>query len=262
VPTIEVAKLNDLIDLWGTYSLRLTGTLATNYGLGDPSAATAFGCYETIGLIDDAIQDIAADDLEPVAAIIDEYFALKEQTNGPRVAASLLASMLSSIQRHVASAGLSGVTSLDLFLEYYNTGAGGTWTALQDPAFRDLYIAWTGNVAGPKPWNVYKEILEGATYANGVGKGLITGAGACSFTAGESIDECYYAGGFPKLKYASVTGTGLVTVTGSAFNPATKARVDGVTWTYSIADAAGTATLAVGTAPANSLILERPLLPV
>ena len=99
------------------------------------------------------------------------------------------------------------------------------------------------------PCNLYYEVLQ-AVYANALAKLVVAGT---AFTAGVVVDQTKYAGGTPQINVTAITGSGLVTVTGTAFNPATQQTVAGVTWT---ATASSTSVIALtpGTAPSNSLI--------
>jgi len=142
-------------------------------------------------------------------------------------------------------ANIAGVQTLDQYLGYYNTTHATKWQALCHPDFRSI------SLFPISAKNSYFPVKQGATYANALGR-LIVGTG---FTDGFAIDETKYAGGFPKLKVAAITGSGVVTVTGKAYDPATNTVIAGRTWTVT-ASAATTYTLAVGTAPANSLIVD------
>lgn len=138
--------------------------------------------------------------------------------------------------------------SLDAFLTYYNYGAGGTNTALQNQYFRALYRQWKG--AYPTARNLYFELKQGqtfveatksgsvwtftpTTFTNALRKEVIT-AGVGVETAGTDIST-NYAGGVPYLNVSGFAGTtDTVTVTGTQYDPATGTRTATKTWTVSV----------------------------
>src|SRR5581483_5945010 len=65
-----------------------------------------------------------------------------------------------------ATSAVTGASSLDSFLKYYNIGAGGPWNALLHPDFATIFQQINNGVA-LSAFNVYFEILQGATYTNG-----------------------------------------------------------------------------------------------
>jgi hypothetical protein len=149
--------------------------------------------------------------------------------------ASVLQTEYSALAALCTASGITGVSSMDTFCTYYNVGAGGPWAALLSPDYRTLYGIFN-NDTYPTAYNVYFEVLQGATYANGLRSLAVGGAQ----TAGQDIDSAKYAGGFGQIKWAGATGSGTVTVTG------TWRKTDGTLRTA----AAGTAALsgATGTA--------------
>lgn len=157
--------------------------------------------------------------------------------------------LMTKIERHVQVQG--GYASLDAFLSALNPTTGTKWQGLQDYRFYDLWQLWKGSGVVPSVHNLYQEVIQGATYANALGT-LLVGTG---FTAGVTIDSSKYAGGFPYLNCTVFAGSsGLVTVTGTQYNPATRTTTAGKTWTGTVA-ATGSVALAVGTADADSLII-------
>jgi hypothetical protein len=164
--------------------------------------------------------------------------------------------LLIKLENAIRALGLTGVTSLDTYLTYYNYGAGGTNTALQSPYFREVYYRWKGGY--PTARNLYFEILQGAafggtTFTNGLRK-LVVGTGQ---TPGDSIST-NYAGGRPYVNCTVFNGASdTVTVTGTEYNPATGTRTAGKTWTATVAGI-GTVALASGggnAASANALLV-------
>jgi len=243
VALIEAADLNTILDACVLYAKRAIGTEAEDLGIGE--AGGSWGAAGAAQDVQDAV--LAMTDLEPVSAVAASVLQLIESASGIKVAAGHLGPLLSALQVHGTRFGLPNVTSLEGLLTYYNTVHATKWGALQAPLWRDLFQAWLGTSASP--WNVYFEAVGG----DGLRK-LIVGTGE---TAGDSIDGALYAGGFPKLAVSGLSGSGTVTVTGSALDPATRQVSVGRTWTASVT-VDGTVALAPGggsAAAANSLIL-------
>lgn len=133
---------------------------------------------------------------------------------------SALSSVLNSLVVAIVNLKLTGagggaITTIDQYAAYYNTGAGGWWNALLAPDFISLYNAYSG--ANPSVLNVYSPAISNM--------GTFTVGG--SFTAGANVDTTKYAGAaISQITVASLTGSGVVTVTGSNQN-----SVAGHTWT-------------------------------
>jgi len=239
MPLISTTSLNSILDHANQFYLRAIGASGSVYGLGSAGVGVA-----TANLLSDFNSLANIDEAVSLGGAID---ALQGDIVSPYLQ-SQLSALIAGVQANVTRFGPSGTTSLDSYLSYLNVGVGGTWNALQNPSWTALYPLIFGASNPASAWNSYFEILQGATYAQGLG-GLIVGTG---FTAGTSVGAAY-AGGLPTLLVSAITGSGVVTVTGTAFNPATKLLVTGVTWTVT-ASSTGTLALVPGTAPANSLI--------
>lgn len=241
---LTATQLNSIIDTLCQGYVCALGDSTSNHGLG-PNA----GSYGMAAQVTSLQTKVAAmNDISIESALAPLAKSMGTVVDAATYAGGVYSSFLAAVQNFVTSFSLSGVTSLDAYLTYLNVGGGGTWLALAPPSWQALASAWQrGNT--PSIWNLYFEVLAGGVYPNGLG--TISHGG--SFTAGFAIDTTNYAGGFPELLIAGLTGTDLVTVTGTAFNPATKATATGVTWTVT-ASANGTVALNPGTAPANSLI--------
>lgn len=242
---IAASDLNDVLDAAVLYAQRTVGTEATDLGIGVVDGS--WGAAGAAGEIRDVL--LAMTDLEPVEALSAAALALGRSTSGIAIAAERLSALLAAVQSHGTRFGLPNVSNLDGLLSWFNVVDATNWQTLQAPFWRDLFAAWQGGTTGPSVWNVYFEVLQGATYANGLRK-LVVGTGE---TAGFSVDGTKYCGGFPKVKVSGLSGSGTVTVTGDAYDPASRARQVGKTWTAAISGD-GTVALTVGTAPANSLI--------
>lgn len=250
---LSTSNVNLIIDhLCRVYARALGVAGSTSYGIGDAAATDrAQGSAEDLlaALIatgDTAILAGANGLLDPATRWTTSLTAVKIARNSE---------IMSRLQRQVAALGLTGVATLDQYLTYYNYGAGGTNTALQSPYWRALHYEWCARY--PTARNLYFAILsggsfEGTTYANGLRK-LIVGTGQ---TAGASVSTDY-AGGVPHVLASGTSGSGLVTVTGTEYNPATGTRTAGKTWTATV-NANGAFALASGgatPASANALIV-------
>lgn len=159
---------------------------------------------------------------------------------------AILKAFLGALDAEAKRAALANtVNDFNSFATYYNVGAGGPWNLLFSPAFAEAYKADKGSY--PAATNTYFEItqlLNVGTYANSLGKWVVSGAGTGAFTAGQAINSAIYAGGYGQINcttgFAGSSGT--VTVTGVWRTP-TGTTVSG----------AGTATLA-----ANGIVVIVP----
>jgi hypothetical protein len=154
---------------------------------------------------------------------------------------------LSALSNLCGRSGLSGVSDLNTYATYYNLQAATKWHCLFNPVFRDVYALWRGGTY-PSAYNVYFEVLQGSEYPNALRK-LVVGSGQ---TAGYTIDDTMYAGGFAYVTWSGVSGSGTATVTG------TWRKTDGTTasgnGTVNVSGASGSATI---TPPfSNALILS------
>jgi hypothetical protein len=154
---------------------------------------------------------------------------------------------LSALSNLCGRSGLSGVSDLNTYATYYNLQDTTKWQCLFNPVFRSVYSLWRGGTY-PSAYNVYFEVLQGSQYPNALRK-LVVGTGQ---TAGYSIDDTMYAGGFAYLTWSGVSGSGTVTVTGTWRKPdGTTASGNG---TVSVSGASGSASI---TPPfTNALILS------
>lgn len=254
--TISPSDACSVLDLVASAWLRGVGTQASNLGIGLPAAG--WGAGGPLYSLRAVLATMGETYLEPVAAIINPVLALANGLDGQAIMAVQLQPIYAALQAHVAASGVSGVSNFDSWLSYYNVGAGGPWQALMPGPAWAMFQKWTGLTNGLSASNTYFEVLQGATYTNALAKGVVSGPGACTPTVGFTVDSGHYAGGFPFLNASGITGSGLVTVTGTAFNPVQNAPVSGVTWTASVTAGSSTPSLAPGgssPAPANSLII-------
>ena len=197
--------------------------------------------------------------IDPIVALGNEAQSLQNKLNILTITRNYLSGPLSTLAAHISSS--TAYTSLDLYLKFLNCEDVSAWQLLVPPAFNDIHEYLYG--AKMMPQNVWYEVLQGIpasnpnirVYTNALGSFTVGG----SFTAGVTIDSDIYCGGFPKLKIASITGNGDVTVTGDAFDPDTQAVVTNKTWVASNVSASGTVSLVPGggsAAPDNSLIVK------
>ena len=207
------------------------GTDASTYGTGTIGATAR--AYGKAGDVQDLI--IATADPDQIEALIPGANALVAGVDAYASLGRAAQAWMSGLDQVSRRAAISGVQTLYQFLSYYNTGAGGPWLALAPQEFGELYYGARNQRLTAA--NVYREVLQGSTYSNGLRK-LIVGTGQ---TAGQDIDSSLHAGGFGQIKWSGATGSGVVTVTG------TWRTVAGVIvtghGTASLSGSSGTATL-------------------
>ena len=266
---LSVANLNSIMDSVLHGYVKLVGTSGSGYGMGS-------GSYGTYDKIDDAVTTLAgAGNLDASVDFGRGLLALRDAMIPATRFAEQARAFVSQLDRHFSRFGSSNFSNTETFLKYYNTGSGGTWTALQDRNWRTIYNAIRGGTTYPANYNLYFEVLQGTLddaahlYTNGLGKFVATGAGTGNFTKAVvegslidggsttgSVDSTKYAGGVGSLKVSGLTGTGNVTVTGIGFDPATRAVTTSKTWITSVTANGDTAVVVGGgTAPANCLLV-------
>lgn len=245
---ITRAEFNTLTDqLVGIY-LRAKGETGGTYGVGelgvDDRAVAA--------VLDLKAAVLALADLEGTVAIAPAVQTLASIFYTDGIIASLLSPTLQAITTHLLQQGYSNVNSLDTYLTAYNITDATKWQVLQHPAFRNIHYSVIGSY--PSVNNLYFEILQSGTYLLGLGR--LVGGGA--FTAGASVDGTKYAGASPQIKGVTIAGGPVtITVTGTAYDPATQAFATGKTWQASLNNGDSTVALAPGggtPAAADSLI--------
>lgn len=250
---LTVSNVNLFIDhLARAYARALGVAGSTSYGIGDAAATDrAQGAAEDLLAAIIATGDVSV--MAGANGLLDP--ATRWTTSLTAVKIARNSEIMSRLQRQVAALGLTGVATLDQYLTYYNYGAGGTNTALQSPYWRALHYEWCARY--PTARNLYFLItsgssFDGTTYLNGLRR-LVVGTGQ---TAGGSISTDY-AGGVPYVLASTITGSGLVTVTGTEYNPATGSRTAGKTWTATVTGNGAFALASGGGTPAsaNALIV-------
>lgn len=246
---ITVESLNKIMDRVISAYIRALGNSTALYGIG--ASGDTYGTQSHLTAISAKI--LETDDADVISHLLASAQSQKTAFTAVNVAAAKLRAFVFALNRHFRLQGDSNYSNLETFLRQYNTEESSKWQVLQDYRWRDLYYAISSG-SYPAIYNCYFEVLQGSTYANALRKYVGTGAGTGTQTAGQTIDSTKYCGGVPKLTVASLTGTGTVTVTGTAYDPATRTTSAGVTWTTSVT-ANGNYYLTPGTAPANSLIV-------
>lgn len=206
-----------------------------------------------------AAGDAGITGIDPIVALGNEVQSLQTKLSIRTIASNYFSSTLAVLQSHIA--GSTNQQSIDKYLTFLNCEDATPWQLLMPAAFNDLHnLVYNAYL---QPNNVWTEVLQGIpasnpnvrVYENALGKLLVAG----SFTPGIEIDPDGSCGGFPVLKIASITGNGDVTVTGNAFDPSTKAVVEGVTWIASNVSSPINYTLlpsGPNAAPDNSLIVK------
>lgn len=245
---LTVSDLNALLDEVGKAYLRTIGTSASANGVGEPG--DSYGAAGAIGTARSNVAAIADPDVS--ADILPGLNQAKTNLSAKKLFAASLRAIKARLDLHARTWGGTTYSSLLGRLTYLNITHATKWQALQDGRWRSAWVEAFGSNSTPENW--YFEVLQGSTYANGLRKSVVTGSGTDTETAGQDIDGTLYAGGFAYIVVSGLTGSGVVTVTGTAYDPATNTYTTGKTWTYTVSGN-GTFALAVGTAPANSLIL-------
>lgn len=243
---LTAANLTAILDIACKGYSQLAGTSASDMGIGESGAA--YGANESMSKICGELVTIANTDL--LGDALNACNQARDKMTTSNIAKLCIGPALNAINAHIQRRSNATIgKSLEAFMTYYNCTDATKWACLAPSQWRDLYYAWKG--VYPSVNNVYFEILQGSTYANGLRKLVVSGA---TQTAGATIDSTKYCGGFPQIVVSGITGSGVVTVTGTQYNPATKTTTAGKTWTVT-ASANTTYALAEGTADADSLIV-------
>lgn len=243
---ITAANIGTVLDkLCRAYS-SLVGTSASDMGIGE--AGASYGAYDALADVSALILGTADGEqiLDTNATLINTL----SKFTASKVAGVYLGDPIKKLSYHVKKrSAIAAIVSLDTFLTYWNCTHATKWQCLAPSQWYDLYYAVYG--ARPSINNVYFEVLQGATYANGLRKLVVA---TTTQTPGATIDSAKYCGGFPQIVVSGISGSGVVTVTGTEYNPATKTATAGKTWTVT-ASANTTYALEEGTAAADSLIV-------
>lgn len=245
---ITVESLNKVMDKLVSAYKRADGTSVSGYGLGEDG--DTYGTADALSDMTAFIQETA--DLEVITALGQKALNLEASLTALKVCAEKMLPFKSVLDAHFRRQQNASYSTLETFLQYYNTGGGGTWQVLQNPEWRDLYNNMMGGSRYPEEYNLFFEVLQGSTYANAIRSKVVGG----SETAGATIDSTKYAGGIPSLLVSSFAGTSdTVTVTGTFYDPATKTTSSGVTATFTVTGN-GKFYRVAGTAASNALIIS------
>lgn len=268
---ISAANLNSLIDYLGFEYKRVRGVAGDGIG----ESGDGFAMANALALGQAVITGSSNADLQ--SALQGEYQSVVALTSAIGYWKSRAGSRLRRLQAHIRSfAPSAAVTTLESYLAYLNTGAGGTWNALQDHNWRTLYNSWIPGQY-PAAYNLYQEVLQGTfsqanhLYTSGLFRYQVTGAGTGTPTkatvegllitdgaGGAKIDGTKYAGGFGYMVITSFGGAAAnVTITGTVYDPASMSILTGRTMITNVTgNSAGQAiVVGAGTAPANFLLL-------
>lgn len=248
---ISATNVNLFLDHISRVYARLLGVSgASSYGMGDVGDTD-----RAVGSAVDLVAAVlATGDVDVVNGILQK--ATRYEDSLSAVAKATPSGLLIGVENLIRELAISGVSTLDQFLTYYNYGAGGTNAALQSPYFRAIHYRW--KLTYPTARNLYFEILQGGsfdgtTFTNALRK-LVVGTGE---TPGDSISTDY-AGGVPYVNCTVFNGASdTVTVTGTEYNPATGTRTANKTWTATVAGVGRVALASGGATPAsaNALIV-------
>lgn len=249
---IAIESMAKLLDELNTGYLRVLGTSGSAFGMGEP--ADTFGCADALDDITTAIQETA--DSEVQSYLLSSSLSLQARMTAKGICGTKFRPFIDRMTSHFRAQSSANYTNVETFLKYYNVTHATKWQILASEQWRDLYYAAYG--VYPREYNVFQEILQGSTYTNAVAKFVVSGAGAGTTTDGVAIDSTKYCGGIPKINVSSLTGNGVVTVTGIFYDPATMAIESGKTALFTIT-AAGhfyRDTGSPGTAATDALLID------
>jgi hypothetical protein len=222
---IPTPDLNKFTDYMSKYSLRLIAAAGQTYGMGEPGVdgGAASAAIDLESLV------AGFTDLDLNTDYSDRVRTLKSNTSGIKQAGALLEACLVGLDSDaLEDKPDASVVDFETLCDWLNTGTTPKNQALLHPHFsQSLFPQIKGIGIVPSIGNCFFEVLQGATYANALRK-LVVGTGQ---TAGFAIDQTKYAGGVPYVLLSGLTGTGLVTVTGTQWDPVTKTFTAGKTWT-------------------------------
>lgn len=199
----DVVAITDKLTAWW---LTILGTDAAGYGLGVAGGSTR-GTRKAADL---EAMVLALADYQQVNALLQPAHDLVVLTDATEAARDKCKGFLGALDTLCGAAGIADVGTLDDYASYYNVGAGGPWNCLFAPDFLGLYASWSLGGA-PSAENVYCEVLQGSGAPNALRKHEV-GVGN---TAGTPISTTTYAGGVGQVKATGVSGSGVVTVTGT-----------------------------------------------
>lgn len=156
-------------------------------GSGDASVSVGsdWGASKSVRqLLDNVVIPWA--DADVLIALLPSVKDLQTRASWQYAGRFLYQPVLQALNMVAAQSGLSGVSNIDTFATYYNTGPGGPFNALLNPFFRELHYICLGNY--PLPKNLY------APQITNMGQRTISGGTPGSFTAGSTVDTSKYAG--------------------------------------------------------------------
>lgn len=204
--TLNTTKFIEFTDKLTASYLGMKGTSGSGYGMGDSSLALGsdWGCSRKNRELETIV--LAWQDYDLGIALLQPTHRINDQAPHVPLARALYFDLLNTLNLVCRNTGLTGVTDIDSFADYYNFGAGGPYAALLAPDFRDLFHAVYG--AYPDARNVYAPAI-----AN-MGQHAVAGA----FVDGSAVDTTKYAG-FTILQaqvsgWAGSSGTLTVAVSG------------------------------------------------
>lgn len=219
-PTYLIA----LTDKWAALLIACQGSIGTEFGMGDAT--------QTVITSDWGVSRKARDAQALIYATGDPAWINRMQPANSQIMnftgwQTLIQVMLRTAVYNLGvscqASGLTGVSNLDTYLSYYNTGAGGPWGCLVAPGFATIALVAYGITLSVT--NIYAPSIP--TMATFVVSGSV-------FTAGTSVVTTIYAGeGQCEVIMTGITGSGIVTVTGTA-RTASGTIVTGRTWTATV----------------------------
>lgn len=209
ITAAQIVAISDHIAAW---YLKAAST-----GFGTDGAGGAYDCASN--LLDTIIGTASAysiADYTAISALASPANTLMNASTPASVAGGYLAPVMSALDQVCAAYGVSqsiaAITNLETFATYYNVTYSTKWSCLFTPNFRSVVTAWRPSLTPTA--NFYFEILQGATYTNGLRK-LVVVASTPTQTAGTDIVSTSYAGGYGQIVTTGFAGASdTVTVAG------------------------------------------------
>jgi hypothetical protein len=204
---MTATDFTDMTDLFAKAWLRIRGDGTTYGGGAGPSVAIGsdWGISKTLRDLESTINTIG--EYEITSSMLGPLRAAQVASSNDVFARSVLGPSLAAFSGMAYLQGLSSVYDLPSLTRFFNTGAGGPWSALHAPEFGTLYLACSGSNL-PASYCLYAP--AGVTLAS-----RVVGS---SMVAGTAVDDTLYAGA--GKADAVVTGwggtSGVLTVTGVA----------------------------------------------
>lgn len=245
MPSLTAARLAQITDLIAGAYAALLGTSGSGFGAGDGSFGWSAGLTATLAAIS------GTGDFPLMLKIGQPLNTAAGKSAAAFIAGATLHNWYLAMNSQATSEGFTGVSDLKSLASYYNTGAGGPWSALLSPVFDDVYAAVatpTSGTASLGPLNLYAPVITN------MGSRTVGG----SFAAGTAVDASSFAGAAAaRLHFTggAWSGADAVTVTGIA-RTGLGATVTGATFTTGDIEVFGTGSVLLSPTVAGEILLS------